>query len=224
MLVTLAHNMTQWSSSASLGTMSRADAARNRSLLIEAAAAELAEHGPHVSIAQIAARAGVAKGTVFNHFVSKEELVAAIFSEQLAALARTGEALLGHAAPGAALLEFMTEAAELQAADRSFCEAVTAMSRAHPAIRAASDRLAQVTQALTARARQAGAVRADVTGRDIMLLLSTATRTAAPLASARPDLWRRYLHLVFDGLRPQTAHQLPVPAPSDHDFTAAVTG
>jgi AcrR family transcriptional regulator len=203
--------------------MLRADAARNRSLLIDAAAAELFEHGPDVSIAQIAARAGVAKGTVFNHFASKEELVAVIFCEQLAALADAGEALLGHADPGAALLEFMTAAAELQASDRSFCEAVTATSRSHPAIRAASDRLAQVAQALTARARQAGMIRTDITGRDIMLLLSTATRTAAPLATARPDLWRRYLHLVFDGLRPEAAHELPVAAPSDHDFTAAVT-
>jgi AcrR family transcriptional regulator len=204
--------------------MPRADAARNRSLLIDAAAAELSERGLDASIAQIAARAGVAKGTVFNHFASKDELIAAIFGEQLTAIAATGEALLEHADPRAALLEFMTAAAEIQASDRSFCEAVTTAARAHPALQAASDRLAQVAEALTARARHAGMVRTDITGRDILLLLSGATSTAAPLAATRPDLWRRYLHLVFDGLRPEAAHELPVAAPSDHDFTAAVTG
>jgi AcrR family transcriptional regulator len=203
--------------------MPRADAARNRGILINAAAAELSEHGLDVPIAQIAARAGVAKGTVFNHFASKEDLVAAVFCDQIAALAATGEALLERADPGAALLEFLTAAAELQAGDKSFCEAAAAISRAHPAIRAASDRLAQVAEALTARARQAGAIRTDITGRDIVLLLSSATSTAAPLATARPGLWRRYLHLFFDGLRPEAAHELPAPAPTDEDFTAAAT-
>lgn len=203
--------------------MPRADAARNRQLLIDAAFAELSEHGLDVSIARIAARAGVAKGTVFNHFSSKEELVAAIFGEQLAALAATGEALLEHADPGSALLEFVTAGAELQANDRSVCEAAAATSRDHPAVRAASDRLTRVAEALTARARRAGVVRADVTGHDIVLLLSAPARIAAPLAAARPDLWRRYLHLIFDGLRPEATHELPVTAPTDQDFTTAAT-
>ncbi|WP_433234980.1 TetR/AcrR family transcriptional regulator [Streptosporangium sp. CA-135522] len=204
--------------------MSRADAARNRELLIDAASAELSEHGLDVSVARIAARAGVAKGTVFNHFSSKEELVSAIFCEQLGALAATGEALLEHPDPRDALLRFVTAGAELQADDRSFCEAAIATSRDHPAIRAASDRLAQVAEKLTSRARQAGAIRADVTGHDIVLLLGAPTRIAAPLAAARPDLWRRYLHLIFDGLRPEAvAHELPVTAPTHRDFTTAAT-
>src|SRR5258707_6108297 len=98
--------------------MTRADAARNRRLLIGAAAAELAEHGLDVSIARIAARAGVAKGTVFNHFASKEDLVAAIFCDQLGTLTATGEALLGHPSPRQALFEFMTAGTELLANDR----------------------------------------------------------------------------------------------------------
>ncbi|GLW11416.1 TetR family transcriptional regulator [Microtetraspora sp. NBRC 13810] len=195
----------------------------NRSLLIDAASAELSEHGLDVSIARIAARAGVAKGTVFNHFSSKEELISAIFCDQLDTLAATGETLLEHTDPRAALLQFMSAGAELQANDRAFCEAAAATSRAHPAIRAASDRLAQVAEALTARARQAGVVRADVTGHDIVLLLNAPTRIAAPLAGARSDLWRRYLHLIFDALRPEAGHELPVAAPTNADFTTAAT-
>ncbi|TDV48819.1 TetR family transcriptional regulator [Actinophytocola oryzae] len=172
-------------------------------------------------MARIAARAGVAKGTVFNHFPSKDELVAAIFCEQLDALAATGETLLEQADPRTALLRFITEGAELHAGDRSFCEAATAISRAHPAIRAASERLAQAAEALAARAREAGALRADVTGHDIVLLLNAPTRIAGPVATARPELWRRYLHLVLDGLRPEAAHDLTVAAPSHQDFMTA---
>jgi hypothetical protein len=33
------------------------------------------------------------------------------------------------------------------------------------------------------------------------------------LVGASPDLWRRYLAIIFDGLRPQGAHPLPQPPP-----------
>jgi hypothetical protein len=60
-------------------------------------------------------------------------------------------------------------------------------------------------------------------GRDIVLLLSAPTSIATPIASTRPDLWRRYLHLILDALRPETAHPLPAAAPTIQDFTSAST-
>jgi hypothetical protein len=140
-----------------------------------------------------------------------------------AALAAVGEALLDHTDPRAAPQRFMTAGAELQANDRSFCEAATATSRAHLAIRAAGDRLARAAEGLAARPRQAGVLRADVTGGDIVRLLSAPTLIAAPIIAARPDPWRRYLHLLLDGLRPEAAHELPAAAPTSQDFTEAAT-
>ncbi|WP_345569611.1 helix-turn-helix domain-containing protein [Nonomuraea rosea] len=191
----------------------RADAVRNRRLLLDAAAAEFAEHGTEVSIARIAARAGIGKGTVFRHFATKEQLMAAIFGDQLDRLSDAGEALMGSADPGGALLEFMAGAIELQCADRSFCQAVTANTRQDPQVRAASDRLVAVADALTAHARRAGAVRDDATGHDVVLLINGVSQATAPLGDAVPGIWRRYLGLVFDGLRPEAAHPLPVPSP-----------
>jgi hypothetical protein len=115
----------------------------------------------------------------------------------------------------------MTAGAELQASDRSFCEAAAVTSRDHPAVRAGSDRLADIAEQLTARAREAGAIREDITGRDIVLLLSAPINIATPVASARPELWRRYLYLILDALRPDAARTLPVAAPTVQDFTAA---
>ncbi|MEU7003015.1 helix-turn-helix domain-containing protein [Nonomuraea sp. NPDC046570] len=191
----------------------RADAARNRRLLLEAAAAEFAEYGTEVSIARIAARAGIGKGTVFRHFATKEHLVTAIFGDQLDRLAARGEELLGHADSGQALLAFMADAVEMQVADRSFCQAVTADLRRDPQLRAASDRLVAAAGSLTARALADGVVRDDITGYDIVLLINAVAQATAPLGDAVPGLWRRYLSLIFDGLRPQAAHPLPVPAP-----------
>jgi hypothetical protein len=35
-----------------------------------------------------------------------------------------------------------------------------------------------------------------------------------------PQLWRRYLSLVFDGIRAQTAQPLPYPIPARLEFTS----
>ncbi|WP_419248877.1 TetR/AcrR family transcriptional regulator [Streptomyces melanogenes] len=57
----------------------RADAARNRSAVLEAAGRLFAEHGVQaVSMDQIAAAAGVGKGTLFRRFGDKSGLAAAL--------------------------------------------------------------------------------------------------------------------------------------------------
>ena len=43
-------------------------------------------------------------------------------------------------------------------------------------------------------------------------------------ARSRPDLWRRYLALMIDGLRPEAARELPVPALSAVQMVEATTG
>ncbi|MFF4622407.1 hypothetical protein [Nonomuraea jabiensis] len=56
-------------------------------------------------------------------------------------------------------------------------------------------------------------MRPDVTGHDVVLLINAAAQAVASLGDAVPGLWRRYLSLIFDGLRPEAARPLPVPAP-----------
>ena len=63
------------------------------------------------------------------------------------------------------------------------------------------------------RAREHGAVRADVTGADLMLLVCAPNYVVSYLPDASPGRWRRCLAIIFDGLRPQGAHPLPHPLP-----------
>ena len=56
----------------------RADARRNRELVLEAARELFGTEGLSVPIDEIAARAGVGAGTVHRHFPTKEGLVAAV--------------------------------------------------------------------------------------------------------------------------------------------------
>ncbi|MFG2863194.1 TetR/AcrR family transcriptional regulator [Streptomyces sioyaensis] len=198
----------------------RADAAHNRRALLDAAAATFAEQGMDASIAQIAVRAGVGKGTVFRHFATKSHLVAAILCDRLDEFTAAGTALLDAADPEAALLEFMTTGVQMQARDRCFCEAGAGIAHSDPEVRAASGRLFKTAEALTDRARRQGSVRADITGEDILLLPRAAYEAAAPMGDVAPDLWRRYLSVIFDGLRPEAARPLPHPAPTSDQFAA----
>lgn len=75
-------------------------------LILQAAEEVFAEKGYHdTSMDEIAARVGVAKGTLYQHFSSKEELVFAICEQDLEALQRMVERIAISALPAREKLE-----------------------------------------------------------------------------------------------------------------------
>src|SRR5258708_19526952 len=101
----------------------RSDAVRTRKLLVRAASEAFAEHGSAVSVSQIAERAGIGKGTVFRHFATKEDLLAAIAYETMFLLVATGGRLTQPEHPADALPQFMHPPASLHATAPSSCRA-----------------------------------------------------------------------------------------------------
>ncbi|MFG3706405.1 TetR/AcrR family transcriptional regulator [Micromonospora sp. NPDC047670] len=189
----------------------RADAARNRRLLLAAAADEFAERGLDVSVADIARRAGLGKGTLFRHFATKDELLAAIVLDRVDGLNAVGEQLLEAADPGAALLEFLTvAAAQQQQRDLSFLQEAGELTAD---VTRAREQMFRTVHKLVDRAREHGALRADVTGADVILLMCAPNYVTSYVPEAPTDLWQRYLAIIFDGLRPEGAHPLPHPPP-----------
>ena len=189
----------------------RADAARNRALVLAAAAREFAEQGLDASVADIARRAGVGKGTVFRHFPTTDDLIAAIVLDRVQVLGDLGARLLTADDPGDALLEFLTAAAQhRQQQDLSFLQEA---GNSLPAVVEARTRMYQTIHDLVDRAREHGAVRDDVTGTDVILLMCAPNHVTGYVPDASPELWRRYLAIIFDGLRPDGAHVLPEPPP-----------
>lgn len=190
----------------------RADAARNRASLLAAAEEEFAERGPSASVADIARRAGVAKGTVFRHFPTKEDLIASIVSGHVAVLAEAAQRLAGSPEPGAALLEFLTIAADQrQRHDLTFLQSA---SDGDPRVIEVRDGLHRHLGALVDRARASGAIRADITEADVFLMMCAPIHIVENLAAPAPLLWQRYLAIIFDGLRAEGAHPLPQPSPT----------
>ena len=189
----------------------RADAARNRASLLAAAEDEFAERGPSASVADIARRAGVAKGTVFRHFPTKEDLIASIVSGHIAMLAEAARQLADTPDAGAALLEFLTIAADQrQRHDLTFLQSA---SDGDPRVTKVRDALHANLETLVDRARTSGAIRADVTEADVFLMMCAPIHIVENLTAPAPLLWQRYLAIIFDGLRPDGAHPLPQPPP-----------
>ena len=190
----------------------RADAARNRSLLLAAATEEFAAHGMDASVADIARRAGVAKGTVFRHFATKEDLIASIVSEHLAALTAAARQLAGSADPATALLEFLTIAADHRRQhDLTFLQSV---SEGDTRVTDVRDQLVASLGVLVDEAREARVIRSDITTTDVFLLMCAPVHVVDNLPNPPAGLWRRYLAIIFDGLRPEGATPLPEAAPS----------
>lgn len=65
------------------GSTERADARLNRTRILDAAAAVIAEKGLGAEVKEIADRAGVGIGTIYRNFPTKDDLVAAIVNDML---------------------------------------------------------------------------------------------------------------------------------------------
>jgi AcrR family transcriptional regulator len=181
----------------------RADARRNRGLVLAAADAVFAERGVAASTEEVARRAGVGVGTVFRHFPTKEALLAALLVERLNAMASDAEAQIDSDDPGAALRELFARMVEKSAAKKMYSEALGDGSGCWPAagLADAQRRVRHGIGGLLLRAQEAGQVRADLSPEDLFALVVGASR-AAEFAGDDPQVQRRTLEVVLDGLRP----------------------
>jgi AcrR family transcriptional regulator len=184
----------------------RADARRNRTRILDAARALVAETGIGVTMEDIARRAGVAVGTLYRHFPAKEDLVAAVVEDGTARVAELAEQALAAvdrgAHAGTELAALFRAVAERHATDRAFKAATgqldhdleSTVARAEPG--SAADRAMRAITTLLDRARAAGAVRSDTTLTDLVMLLGS-----VPGPEVDAGRRARFVEIVLDGLR-----------------------
>jgi AcrR family transcriptional regulator len=190
----------------------RADAERNRRLIVEAAAQAFAEEGFDVGVAEIARRAGVGNATVFRRFPTKDALFDAVIEARIAELDAVAAAALEVEDPWAALVQFLEQAAAMQARDRGLYQATEQLLLKHPEILEKHRCVVDRVEPLVRRAQDAGVLRADVTTTDVLGLMKAAVAAVPPLPGVREDGWRRPMGIIVDGLRAEAASELPIPS------------
>jgi AcrR family transcriptional regulator len=174
----------------------RADARRNREKVLQAARDAFAASGYGVSMDEIAARAGVGPGTVYRHFPDKEALFAAVVTARVTGLAADAQARASADDPGDAFFGFLDRIAEEAAAKRDLPDAISIPGSLQQDLHAALD-------VLLRRAQQAGAVRPDITGGDLIVLFKAALASIqdASAGPRDPAMRERVFAVLADGLR-----------------------
>ncbi|GIG85352.1 TetR/AcrR family transcriptional regulator [Plantactinospora endophytica] len=188
------------SRSADAGRPLRADAQRNRARILAAAEEVFAEYGAAASTEEVAARAGVAIGTVFRHFSTKDDLLAAIMKNLLAQLVEEAAILSRDNPTGTGLGTFFGRTVE-QAATKKPVADLLARTGVEIQLPAVLDVLGEAVHGLLRQAQDAGLVDRRVRLPEVMALLAGLCQGALH-GNWDAGLRERTLEIVFAGLRP----------------------
>lgn len=194
------------------GRSPRKDSVRNRARLIEAAREVFAERGFGATLDDIARHAGVGVGTAYRHFANKQAIAAVVLADATRQIADDAKAALAVEDPWDGLVLFFERNGERQSADRGLYESLTGQGDPDAQAEIWPEIISSVN-ALFSRAQQAGVVRADVAPQDIAAIFALLGPAYELHRDVQPDLWRRYLSLILDGLRATDRPPLPTPPP-----------
>ncbi len=177
----------------------RADARRNRLLILDAAIAVFAEHAEAAQMDVVAARAGVGVGTLYRHFPDKEALITAVVLRRLERIASYAGEALQIEDPWDALTTYIWRSAEDMVAEAGAREVLT---RQNPALEGAPAALTVVERSrlLVRRAHLNGTLRKDFHEDDMRALMCGLGETVNTAARHGRD-WRRHVTFTLDGLR-----------------------
>lgn len=178
----------------------RADSARNRELLLQAAREVFSAGGPGASLEGVARKAGVGIGTLYRHFPTRDALFEAVYRGDIDRLADLAERLSEEAEPVEALRQWLREGVEVVATKKGMMATLALATDGKQDLFAYShQRLTAAATALLSRAADAGDIRADITPEDLLRALVGLCH-----APDRPG-WRtsvtRLVDVLVDGLR-----------------------
>lgn len=178
----------------------RSDAISNREKLLASAHIVFAERGLAATLDDVARHAGIGVGTAYRQFPNKQALASEALKGAMEGLAADAEAALAIEDPWQSFAGFFETVVSTQSRHRglhylsaSDTEGVVALPL--------QKRFEDAVAALFERARREGVIRADLVATDvgpILLMMRTIIDLAPP---EKPDLWRRYLTLLLDGMR-----------------------
>src|ERR1700733_11237769 len=180
----------------------RADAQRNRELILEVAKQVFTRRGAEASMDEIAKRAKIGPGTLYRHFPTRDDLLAAVYIGEIEKLAEAQRKFSAELPPIEALRAWMLVFIDYIAAKKIIAPALDAMLGGPSQVYQQSPRvMEEAANTLARRAVASGDLRSDVDPMDML-------RAIYGISSAgSTDDWpakaRRFVDILIQGSRPQ---------------------
>jgi AcrR family transcriptional regulator len=175
----------------------RADAARNRERILSAARDAFAEPDAEVSMAAVARRAGVGMATLYRNFAGRQELLEALYADEVDAVCAAAAIVQGDT-PGAVFLAWLERFFAYFRDKRPVATALLAQSgRENPAFGAGRPRVLASGQPLLDAAQRSGEVRSDLGLEQVLDLVIAVAKIPGDRNHLAP-----ILRAALDGLRP----------------------
>lgn len=179
----------------------RRDARLRRDALVTAAEELFLERGFSIALEEIAARAGVGRGTLYRNFPDREALAIAVFEQSLARIeevaARDGMSLRE------SLISLVRSGATPRAVYARIAEDLTGSGTSEP-LRALGERFAAALAPLVTRGKRSRELHDDATVDDILLALRMLAGLQ-PVSRLSPEgevQVHLALDIIFNGLSP----------------------
>jgi AcrR family transcriptional regulator len=188
----------------------RADARRNREAVVVAAKKLFADQGLDAQMPDVAKAAKVGVGTVYRHFPTKEDLIAALATERFERLAEKARESIAAEDAWEGLCDFLRFSAEIQADDRGLCEVMGSRPEVmnDSAFAVGLDKLCVE---LVKRAQRSGGLRKDLEWEDIPMIACGLGRITPAEMGPATGRWPRLVEIIIDGLRAPGSSKLPKP-------------
>jgi len=186
----------------------RADARRNREAVTGAAKKLFADQGLDAQMPDVAKAAKVGVGTVYRHFPTKDDLIAALVAERFERLAQKAREDLEMADAWEGVCDFIRFAAQIQADDRGLCEVMGSRPEVMDAAATAAG-LPELCEQLVKRAQRSGELRRDLAWEDIPMIACGLGRITQATAGPAAGRWPRFVEIILDGLRAPGSAKLP---------------
>jgi len=179
----------------------RADAQRNRERILEVAKQVFTHRGAEASMDEIARRARIGPGTLYRHFPSRDDLLAAVYISEVEKLAEAQKKFSAELPPVEALRAWMLVFIDYIAAKKIIAPALNAMAGGPSRVFQQTNRLMEeAANTLASRAVASRDLRPDVDPIDMLRAIYGVS--SAGSTEDWPEKARRFVDILIQGSRP----------------------
>jgi AcrR family transcriptional regulator len=183
------------------GRKPRADAQRNRERILEVAKQVFTRRGAEASMDEIAKRAEIGPGTLYRHFPTRDDLLAAVYISEVEKLAQAQRKLSSELPPIEALRAWLLVFIDYIAAKKIIASALNAMVGGPSQVYQQSTRvMEEAANELASRAVASRDLRPDIDPLDMLRAIYGVS--SAGNADDWPVKARRFVDILIQGSRP----------------------